>query len=176
MRTLLDRWVGKSQPMDYEAQIAEDRDKLQKFAQEQAQFHWGQARSEDRQRRYLGRLERRWGVTQIPPPMSEMAFVNQITSRKRARREEAALMLRGRQLSNTAAPVLVWQLRHRNADYRMSALKALRGSTISSELAAIVLAAQLEHPKPELREVAEQVRRETKIAGKALKYIREDVE
>jgi hypothetical protein len=179
LRTLLDRWFGRNKPMDHETPLAEklaaNRVERQEMAQDSAEFQWWQARRGERERRHLRRHDRRAGTAFLPPPMSEMAFVNQITSRKRTRREEAAAMLQGRRLSGEAALVLVWQLRHRDADYRMSALQALRGSTISSETAGRALAAQLEDPEPELREVAEQVLREAILTDDAMRDIRGDL-
>jgi hypothetical protein len=179
LRTLYERWFGKSKPMDHEAplaeKLAESRAQRLRIGQHQAEFQLWQARRGERDRRYLRRHDRRAGTAFSPAPTSEMAFVNQITSRKRTRREEAAAMLQGRRLSEKAALALLGQLRHRDADYRMAALQALRGSTISSELAGLALAAQLEDPKPELRELAEQVLREAILTDEARKDIPGDL-
>jgi hypothetical protein len=165
--------------MDRETPLAEklaaNRVERQEMAQDSAEFQWWQARRGERERRHLRRHDRRAGTAFFPAVMSEMAFVNQITARERARREEAAAMLQGSRLSEKAALVLVWQLRHPDADYRMSALQALRGSTISSETAGRALAAQLEDPEPELREVAEQVLREAILTDDAMRDIRGDL-
>jgi hypothetical protein len=178
LRALLDRWLGKSQPMD-KARITEKLAAIHaerhKIAQDAAKSRWQWARSDESKRRHIRKVERHSGQTFLPPPMSEMAYVHQITSRKRTRREQAAAMLQGRHLSEDAALALLWQLRHRNAGYRMSALEALRDSTISSELAGALLVGWLEHEKPELRNVAEQVLREVNITGDALKYINKEL-
>ena len=175
LRTLLERLVNKSQPMDDEAEIAEFRAKAraqrQKTAQPQAKLQWRYARWQESQGRRLRRHERQSGETILPPPMSEMALASQITSRRRGRRELAATMLQGGHLSEEAAQALVWQLRHRNEGYRKSASYALRGSAINSDSAVMVLVAQLEHRKPELCEMAEQVLREANLTSDAMKYV-----
>jgi hypothetical protein len=155
--------------------LAAIRAERHKRAQGRARFQWRTARSDESKRRHIRNVERHSGQTFLPPPASEMAFVNQITSRKRTRRDEAAAMLHGSRLSEEATLVLLWQLQHRNAGYRMSALEALRDSTISSEWAGPLLVGWLEHEKPELRNVAEQVLREVNITGDALKYINKEL-
>jgi hypothetical protein len=172
LRTLLERWVGKSEPMDYEAEMAafraEGPARRRESARLLARLLWRWARLQ----------EKRGRDTKPPPPgsdmafVSEMAFVSPITSRRRGRRELAAAMLQGSHLSDNAALVLVWQLRHRNAGYRESALYALRGSTISSGWAGLLLAVELEHPKPVLRQVAEQALRETNLTDDVIRFVR----
>jgi hypothetical protein len=68
---------------------------------------------------------------------------------------------------------LVWQLRHHNPAYREGAMTALWGSTITDPSAARVLALQLEHRKPELREIARQVLQDTNIKtdGDVMEYL-----
>jgi hypothetical protein len=179
LRTLFERWVGKSKPIDHDPplaeQLAKNRARKLELTQKQAEIQWREARRGESDRRHIQRHDLRAGTAFSPALMSEMAFVNQITARERARREEAAAMLPGSRLSEKAALVLVWQLRHPAADYRMSALQALRGSTISSETAGRALAAQLEDPEPELREVAEQVLREAILTDDAMRDIRGDL-
>jgi hypothetical protein len=175
--------------MNHEAEMAafraESRASGRRHAQLLAKLQWRQARLQEKrlfEKTTLARfgmttpdwLQTLWSV--LPPPMSEMAFVSQITSLRRGRRDQAAAMLQGRHLSENAALALVWQLRHRNAGYRESALHALRGSTINSGFAGLALAVQKrEHPEPELRQVAEQALRETNLTDGATRFVRENL-
>jgi hypothetical protein len=71
-----------------------------------------------------------------------------------------------------ATQALVWQLRHHNPAYREAAMDALWDSTISDAVAA----GQLEHRKPELREVTRQVLQNANINIRSIHRVEEYVE
>jgi hypothetical protein len=112
----------------------------------------------------------------IMPPSEETELLRQITDRKAPNRDRAAALLHGRDLSPKATQALVWQFRHRNPAYRKAAMDALWDSTISDAVAALVLAGQLEHRKPELRAVARQVLQNANINIRSIHRVEEYVE
>jgi hypothetical protein len=133
------------------------------MASDRAKFEWKMHRLDGINERLTQRYERRSHNKVFRYVSEETALVQQVTGPGRRRREEAAVALRGRNLSSEGALALVWQLRYRNPAYREVARDALARATITDPQAVLVLAGQLEHRKPELREVAREVLRDTNI-------------
>jgi hypothetical protein len=170
LRERLRHWTGKQRPGPRELRTAEDEqavmdvrlDELSTLARSEAEEDWALFRIDQRRDDDARWMEWRFDPTKLPS-LSDKELAQRVFSRRRFRREGAAALLRGRNLSTSAARGLVRQLRHRKPAYREAARDALWGCTITDKYAAVLLAGQLDDPKPELREVARQVLQTVKI-------------
>lgn len=153
---MLERWTGRWRPWPKELRTAEDEQavkdvrlyELSTLARSEAEKDWALFRFDQRHDDDARWMEWRFDPTKLPS-LSDEELAQRVFSRRRFRREGAAALLRGRNLSPKAARGLVWQLRHRKSAYREAARDALWGCTITDKYAAVLLAGQLDDPKPE---------------------------